>query len=387
VSLTARAGAPARPAPPTPLPLVVAGAFGGAAAGALSYGVWGVVALAAWMLDPGGPQEWTHMLEAASAAWLAGLGLAPTIGGISVSLLPLGFAVVLIVSLMGAARWACDASAVGRPGEAVIVALSAAAGLAVVAAVAATLSRSLEVSPTRAAMFGAALAFVVFVATILHRIRVPALSRLPVSARDVAVAAGGGLLVLVMVACVALAASTITQVDKITALLVDLDPGPSGVLLLLTASLGYLPLAITWGIAYLLGPGVHVAVGSVVSPYAEPSTVALPGFPLLAVLPGAAPSWAAFLPVVGVVAGFVTGALLRRRGHCGPRNGMPLAAGAALLAGAVVSIACWLSSGAIGTMTLVDLGPPPLAVGGVAAGLIAVGALAVSAWPKRGARG
>ena len=32
------------------------------------------------------------------------------------------------------------------------------------------------------------------------------------------------------------------------------DPGPSGLLLLAVLSLGYLPAALTWTIAYLLGP-------------------------------------------------------------------------------------------------------------------------------------
>ena len=130
MSLTARSAASTRQAPSTPLPLVVAGAAAGAAAAVLSFLALAVVALAAWMLDPSGAQEWTQMLEVASGAWLAGLGSAVMVGGVYLSLLPLGFAILPVLALIGAARWATDASAVARRGEAVIVALASAAGFA-----------------------------------------------------------------------------------------------------------------------------------------------------------------------------------------------------------------------------------------------------------------
>ncbi|MFZ8925362.1 MAG: DUF6350 family protein, partial [Candidatus Nanopelagicales bacterium] len=115
MSLTARPSAPTRrvgrgvPGGPTreaatPLPLVVSGAVAGGAAALLSYLALAVIALGAWMLDPSGAQEWSQMLEAASGAWLAGLGVAPTVGGITVTLLPIGFALVPIIGLAGAAR-------------------------------------------------------------------------------------------------------------------------------------------------------------------------------------------------------------------------------------------------------------------------------------------
>lgn len=385
MSLLARPGTPVGQAPQTPLPLLVAGGAAGVAAAALSYGVIAVVALAAWMLDPGGPQEWTQMLEAASAAWLAGLGIGPTIGGITITLVPLGFGLVLVLSLVAAARWASDASAVGRPGEALVVALSAAVGCAAVGALIATLSRSLSISPLRAAIVAAAVAFVISAITVLRRSRVLARNRIPDEARDVLVAAAAALLALVAMGSLALAVAIVMNVDGITAMLVQLDPGPSGVLLLTALSLGYLPIAITWAVAYLLGPGISLSAITTVSPYGEGVDLDLPDFPLLAALPQVAPMPGTFLPLAGIAAGVTAGALLRRRGHTGVRVGMPLAAGAGVGAGIVVALAAWLASGSVGTVAMTGLGPAPLSVGAISAILIAVGGLAVASWPSRDA--
>ncbi len=383
MSVTARPGTPVGQVPSAPLPLVVAGAVGGAAAAALSFGVFAVIALAAWMLDPGGPQEWAQMLEAASAAWLSGLGVSPTIGGIAVTLLPLGFAVVLIVALVGAARWATEASAVARRGEALAVALSAAVGFGVVAAIVGALSRSLDVAPVTAALSGAAMALVVTGLTVLRRTRLISLDRVPGEVRAVAAGAAAAVLALVSMAGIALIVAVITQVDGVTALLVALDAGPSGVLLLTVLSLGYLPTALMWVIAYLLGAGVQVAAGVEVSPYADAASASLPGFPLLAAIPGVVPSWTVILPVVGIAAGMAAGAVVRRRGHFGLRTGAPLGAAAGIAAGAFLGILSWLASGSVGGVALVGLGPAPLQVALIGATLMAVGALTIASWPAR----
>jgi hypothetical protein len=349
----------------------------------LSYGVFAVITLGAWMLDPAGPQEWTQMLEAAAAAWLSGLGLAPTIGGVTITLLPWGFAVVLILALIGAARWASEASAVGRPGEALAVALSAGMGFAVVSALVAGLGRSLQIAPLAAAGLGAALAFLVTLAVMWRCGAVNSSTRVSPPLRDMLASAGVGLLVLVLAASVALGFALIAHVDEVSALLISLDAGPSGLLLLVVLSLGYLPVAVIWSIAYLLGAGIQVAVGSTVAPFADTVPASLPGFPLLAVLPSVSPTGAILLPAVGVVAGAAAGALLRRRGHGGLRQGTALAVGAAVLAGLVLAVSAWLASGSLGTATLVDLGPSPLMVGLTATVLMAVGALAVTVWSAR----
>lgn len=393
VSLTARSGKPSRgrsadpsgragQAPATPLPLVVAGAAAGAAAAVFSYLALVVIALAAWMLDPSGTQEWTEMLQVASGAWLASLGQDPTIAGVTLTLLPLGFAVLPIVAVIAAARWAADASAVARRGEAVTVAASVGAGFAAVAAVVAAMARDLSFSPARAALVAGIAAAALAAWVVLRRARLIDLGALSPQLRDAGAAAATALLCLAAAASLLLAAAAILSFDEITALLVELNVGASGLVLLATLTLGYLPLAVVWSMAYLLGPGVTVSVGSVVSPYVDPSTAALPGFPLLAALPDQAPMGAVLLPLLGVACGAIAGALLRRRGQTG-LHGCLAAAVAAVATGAVVSLASWLASGSLGATTLQGLGPSPLPVGLAAAGLVAVGAVAVTAWPER----
>jgi Family of unknown function (DUF6350) len=393
VSLTARSGKPARggsadpagdagQAPSAPLPLVVAGGAAGAAAAVFSYLVLVVIALAAWMLDPSGSQEWTQMLEVASGAWLAGLGAAPTVAGITLTLLPLGFALIPVLAVIGAARWASDASAVARRGEAVAVALALGVSFAVVAAVIASMSRTLAVAPPRAALVAGLAATLIAAFVVLRRARLLTWDPLPVDVRDGAAAAGAALLSLIAVASAMLIVAIVGNFDEMTSLLVQLDAGPSGLLLLAALSLGYLPSAVMWSLAYLLGPGVTVSVGTVVSPYAETTSAALPGFPLLAALPGQPPMGAMLLPLFGVAAGVIAGLLLRRRGHVGLR-GCLVSGGAAVTTGAVLAVAAWLASGSLGDTTLQGLGPAALPVALAGTVLTAIGAVAVTAWPAR----
>lgn len=382
MSLAARSGAPTRPSDAAPLPLVVAGAVAGAGAALLSYLALAIVALAAWMLDPAGDQEWSHMLEAAAGAWLAGLGLSPMVDGVSVTLLPVGFALVPLMALVGAARWAVEASAVARRGEALTVSVSAGLAFAGVGAAIAALARSLIVSPVQAAVTGGVTAFIVVGVTVLVRTRLVDMARLPSVLRDAAVAACVALAGLVAVASALLGLSVIAHLDSMNALLVELDPGASGAVLLAVLTLGYLPNAIVWSMAYVVGPGVTVAVGTTVSPFAEAASADLPGFPLLAALPGDAPAGAVGLPLAVVATGFLAGAYLRRHHHVG-LGGALAALVTALGVGSATALLCWWTSGAVGTTTLQGLGPSPLAVGFGAGALIGLGTLVVVAWPER----
>ncbi len=382
MSLTARPGAPVGQVPSAPLPLVVAGAAAGSAAAVFSYLALVVVALAAWMLDPSGTQEWTQMLEVASGAWLSGLGQAPTVAGVTLTLLPLGFAVLPLIAVIAASRWAADASSVARRGEAVAVALSVGVSFAAVSAIVAAMSRNLAISPTRTALIAGVATAAVASWVVLRRARLVSVDELPVTARDALAATGIALLSLIAVACLVLVVAIIGSFDEMTALLVELNTGVSGLLLLAALTLGYLPVAVMWSLAYLLGPGVTVSVGTVVSPYAETATAALPGFPLLAALPDQPPSGAVALPLLAVAAGAVAGAFLRRRGHVGLR-GCLVSAGAAIATGAALAAMEWLASGSLGTTTLQGLGAAALPVALAGAALVGLGAIAVTAWPAR----
>ena len=66
-----------------------------------------------------------------------------------------------------------------------------------------------------------------------------------------------------------------------------LNPGVVGGGLLLLAQIAYLPNAVLWAIAYMLGPGFAVGTGTVVAP-AGSAVGLVPAFPLLAALPSGA---------------------------------------------------------------------------------------------------
>lgn len=380
--MTARSGVPAGQAAKAPLPLVIAGAVAGAAAGVVSFLLLALICLAAWMLEPSGQQEWAEMVEVAAAAWLAGLGLAPTISGITLTLLPFGFVVIPIIGLVAAARWAVGSSAVARRGEALAVAAAAALAFGAFAAVLAGMSPSIGISPVRAALSGAVLAGLVTALTAVRRAGLIGADALPGQLRDALVAAVVALLVLVACAGLALAVTIVAHVDDITALLVLLNGGASGLVMLAALSLAYIPTALVWSVAYLLGPGVSVGSNATVSPFTDTVSTTLPGFPLLAALPSQAPTGSVLLPLAGVLAGVLAGFLLRRRGVRG-RAALSLGGVAALIVGAVLAVASWLASGALGVISLVGVGPPIALVALAGIVTVGIGTSIAAAWPSK----
>ena len=93
-----------------------------------------------------------------------------------------------------------------------------------------------------------------------------------------------------------------------------LDPGIFGSVLLLLASLCYLPNSVIWAVAYMLGPGFSFGIGTAISPSGS-AIGAVPAFPMLAALPvraeAAFPAWLGFFVLVmpylaGALAGLMT---------------------------------------------------------------------------------
>ena len=356
--------------------------MGGAAAAALSLAALSLVTLTAWMLDPGADLSWGAMLEAAAAAFLAGQGVPLTIDGVSMSLAPLGFGLLSVMLIVIAARWAAAASAVGRRGEAFAVAGSLAATYGASAALTAILARHVGATPSVAFIVCAGIALLVALFAVLRSTRQFPSDAVPPNARDalaggvaaaLLIAMGGALLVLV---------TLLLHLPDIGLVLGGLNAGISGALLITMLTLGYLPVAIVWGSAYLLGPGFSVATNSVVGPLSDAPSTTLPGLPLLAALPAEAPPFGLALPLLAVAAGAVAGLLLRRRGHHGMR-GLGIAAASATVTAVILAAAAWLASGGLGAGRLAALGPTPLLVGLAALVTVALGAAAVVPWKLR----
>jgi hypothetical protein len=212
--------------------------------------------------------------------------------------------------------------------------------------------------------------------------------RLPPALRDAArTGVVAALLVLGAGAAVAGTAVAVAGGDAST-MLGSYHTGVAGQAGLTLLCLVYAPNLAGWAMAYLVGPGFAVGVGTTVSA-AKVSLGALPDFPVLAALP-TTPVSGLTAPLLGLplAAGMAAGALLARR-HLRqamaarrgeryvPRWG-PLIAATTLagpVAGLLLGFVAWASGGPLGDGRLAHTGPAPLPVGLVAAGVVTVGAL------------
>jgi hypothetical protein len=178
---------------------------------------------------------------------------------------------------------------------------------------------------------------------------------------------------------------------QIITLYENLHSGALGGFALTIAQIMVLPNLVIWGVAWLVGPGFAIGTGSAVSPLGT-TLGPLPSIPVFGALPHGDFAFAFIGLLVPVLAGFLSGAVLRGRivERIGPMNRLAwmLAAGLGIgiVGGAILGLLAWASSGSIGPGRLQDVGPDPLAVGLWAAleiGVAAVGGLAAAARPGR----
>lgn len=183
--------------------------------------------------------------------------------------------------------------------------------------------------------------------------------------------------IVVGVAAGLVAVLIFTRYATIIQLYEQLHTGVAGGVALTLAQLAFLPNIVIWAASWLVGPGFALGTGTAVSPlgtYVGP----VPGLPLLGSIPVEGSPFALIGVVVPVLAGFVTGALMRQRSGFAEK-GAPWWCFCALAIGAVsgleLGLLAWWSSGSLGPGRLVNVGPNPLLVGAIAAAEIGVSAL------------
>ncbi|TFB47385.1 DUF6350 family protein [Cryobacterium tagatosivorans] len=227
--------------------------------------------------------------------------------------------------------------------------------------------------------------------------------------RTVAAAAlrGGTAAALGVIAVSAAAVAVLTVVNYATVigLYETLQAGVMGGIALTLAQLALIPNLVIWAAAWFVGPGIALGVGTSVSPVGT-SLGAVPGLPILGVLPHGTLELGFVGLLVPVLIGFGAARLTRRLADAQGSTGAP-APGAAqrlltglamgLVGGSILGLLAWWSAGAMGPGRLAAVGPNPLLVGalaaveiGLAAGLgLLVGGRAVtlpapeSSWAKR----
>ena len=137
----------------------------------------------------------------------------------------------------------------------------------------------------------------------------------------------------------------------------------------------YAPNLAIWGASYLVGPGFGFGVGTHVTLF-DVSLGPLPAVPVLAGLPtGPAPTAVGVLLAVPVLAGIVAGVAAARRDP--EREWRPLLGGAALtgpVAGVLLGLAAFASSGPLGSGQLAQVGPTWWSVALVTTLVVAAGA-------------
>lgn len=356
-----------------------------------TFGVVAAPVLVAW-LGSGADEPLLDAVSVAVAGWLLGNGATVVTPDASVDLTPLDLTVVALLLAYRGGLWAGES---GHPltGTRIGVMLgstgltSAAIGGVAAAVLAAD---GFGVDPGDAAV---QVGLVAGAGAAVGVLRTDAAWRRDFASRVPTWVLAAGTPVVAALALVLAASAALTTVaivasfSTVTDTLAQLDPGAAGSFALLALCLAYLPTLLVWVLAVAVGATVSVGASVMVSA-ASVSTGALPGFPLLGVVPDTVPRWVpvfggAALVAAGVVAGFMAHRSVHRVAGSAGWHAPATATLSGLAVGLAVAVATWAASGSMGPGDLAVAGAEPSRVGGVVAlvvGLVAAGTAAVAAW-------
>jgi uncharacterized protein DUF6350 len=352
-----------------------------------------ILVLVGWIAAPHLGLGLVGVLRTAAVLWLVAHHVEVQVNGAGrIGMLPLG-----LVALPGALLWWAGRSLVrGQhvtgPKQVTSAALAVAVPYAAIAAVLAVVSRSAlaTASIPQAILAGFAVAFV---ATWFGAARALAPWRklgalMSARSRSILAGAAGSLVVLAAAGALTTAVSIANHVHGFTAMYQQLNPGLVGSVLLLLAQLAYLPNAVLWAIAYMLGPGFAVGAGTIVAPTGS-VLGAIPAFPLLAALPASAhesaPGWlVALMVAMPYLAGAFGGLLVVR---CAPPATVDGTAIRGFCAGAgcgvVLGVLTAFAGGPLGNGRLSAVGPSAwqvTVVGALEVGIAAAISAGATCW-------
>lgn len=371
----------ARPALGSSLVFAGVRAAGGAAGAGLA--AMTILAVVGWIASPHPGLGLVGVLRTAGVLWLVGHHVAVQVQGAGrIGMLPLGLVLLPGTLLWWAGRavirgWvAVHGRSVSSARLVVSVALAVALPYSVIAGVLAVVSRSdlATASVPQAVLGGFAIAFA---ASWFGAARALASWRrlgqlMSARSRSILLGAAGSLTTLAAAGMLTVAVALANHLHQFSGVYGLLGPGLVGTGLLLLAQLAYLPNAVLWAIAYMLGPGFAVGSGTIVSPTGS-VLGPMPAFPLLAALPsgphGSVSGFlAAILLVFPYLAGAIGGLLIVRhvphasidtaaiRGFCG-----------GACCGIVLGVLAAFAGGPLGNGLLSDVGPSAWQVGLVGA--------------------
>ena len=179
----------------------------------------------------------------------------------------------------------------------------------------------------------------------------------PAWLRSVPTAMRSAVLVCILGGAAALAVAFITHRDRILSLHASLDPGFAGTVILVLVQLLYLPNFVLWATSWVLGAGVTLGDGSLVS-MAVTDVGFLPAIPVFGAVgdPGVGGGLYWWL-LVGVVAGLLAALVVgvaRRRARFDETSLVGGLSG--VVAGLLITLLCSLASGGLGEARLAHIG-------------------------------
>jgi hypothetical protein len=370
--------------------MLMAGGLAALTAAASGFAVLVLITLVGWITAPhvGVGSGLPGVLRSAGILWLVAHHVEITVRGVGrVGLLPLGLVLLPGALIERAGRWLTHEGYVRRLRHVWHAALAIAFPYALFTAAVAVGSRTPVAAPSlwQAVVVGFLIAFVAGgfgAARGLAPWRKLA-GLLPPRSRSVILGMVASLAMVTAAGAILSAASLVLHLHAYGAAVKSLNPGIFGSVLLLLAEISYLPNAVIWSVAYMLGPGFAFGLGTAVSPNGS-ALGAIPAFPMLAGLPvssGAAfPAWLGFFVLVtpylaGVLAGVVTVRIA-------PTPFLEAAPLWGLLTGSltalVIGVLAKFSGGPLGAGRLGSVGPAAAEVGVVSALEIGVTAAVVA---------
>ena len=348
-------------------------------AAALGWAIFAVPVLASWVSSVQSTAGWEQILRTSGLIWVVAHDVPVQVATATYSLLPWGLVLIPSCLLIYAGRWAGRAARVDTVRDWLLVAGSAAVIYTVIVAVVSFLARVPGARTSiRYALLAALLISVLSLTWGVLRgssMRSVILTAIPSDVRVLIRGAAIGILTLLAMGAALVTLSLIVHFNEVIRIQQFLDPGPLGGIALLVLSIGYLPVAAMWAVSYCIGAGFTVGGGVSLTPFIAASTpVDLPPFPMLAALPQDVGPVAWALPAIGVLAGALIG-LAVSHGEFRPARRASLAAGASLLAAIGVYLLFFISSGSLGTLNLVQLGPKPALGAAIALVLMLFGSI------------
>jgi len=379
-------------------PVPVAGVMAALGATALGLVLSFVLLMVIWLLAAHGNESTFQVAQSSGIAWLASQLVPVTIGDATLGLLPWGFIVIPVVFLWKSTHWAMKSALPEAPRDFWFVAAATSVAYAVMATLVglAASSAGLGVHVVGTFVHTIVLALVVTGGVVIRY--APSadvvLDQLPDYVGKSIRPAVRMAFVLYLVGALLVAVSLVLHWPEMTSVQHLMAPGGTDGIFLWLLSIGYLPTAAMWSTSYILGPGIHLGGGAVIS-LTSATSGALPAFPLLSIVPTAVPVHPMIFLVIPIAIGAVL-FLLLPRGHwqahgtglLRPFLGLVRIQDVVILVvalsvlGTMVFIGAAMSSGSLGVNLLKFVGPDPLVTAKAAVTLCGIGAVGMMFIPR-----